>query len=142
MSEIYFESKRSRERAEYMLETYDCPDLLKEQSEASLLDGFIDNYNWDDGLEIPYFILKHVNCELGTALKIFYLAEGTEMLKTGYQDYQLGNWVEFIEYAFQRIAEGNYSSKLISFQFPLNRVSKMKIKKAGWPNLFIEDIVV
>jgi len=66
-------NQRKVGRAEFILETYDCPDLLKEQSDAYALDEFIDNYNWDDGLETPYFILKHMNCELGTALKIFYL---------------------------------------------------------------------
>jgi len=38
--------------------------------------------------------------------------------------------------------EGNYSSKLIAFKFPLKESSKMRIKKAGWPEFFIEDIVV
>lgn len=142
MSENYFESKKSKERAEFILETYDCPDLLKEQSNAYALDEFIDDYNWDDGLETPYFILNHMNCELGTALKIFYLGAGTDMLEARYKDYRLGHWVEFIEYTFKRITEGNYSSKLIAFKFPLKESSKMRIKDAGWPEFFIEDIVV
>ena len=81
MSVNYFESKESKERAVFILESYDCPDLLKEQSDAFALDEFIDNYNWDDGLETPYFILNHRNCELGTALKIFYLGEGIAMVQ-------------------------------------------------------------
>ena len=44
MSVNYFESKESKERAVFILESYDCPDLLKEQSDAFALDEFIDNY--------------------------------------------------------------------------------------------------
>ena len=142
MSVNYFESKESKERAVFILESYDCTDLLKEQSDAFALDEFIDNYNWDDGLETPYFILNHRNCELGTALKIFYLGEGIAMVQVDYTNHKLGHWVEFIEYTFKRIVEGNYKSKYIAFKFPLMERSKQRIKEAGWPKVFIEDIVV
>lgn len=140
--EFYFESKESKERAAYILKSLDCPSLLNEQWDEYTLDEFIDNYNWDDGLEVPYFILNHPKCELGTALKIFYLGEGSGMLDKGYQDYELGHWVEFIEYTFQRIVDGNYSSKHIPFKFPLMESSKKCIKEAGWPQYFVEDIVI
>lgn len=123
MDANYFESKKSKERAAYILESYNCSDLLKEQSDAYTLDGFIEDYNWDDGLEVPYFILNHPKCELGTALKIFYLGAGDEMLKEDYQDYKLGHWVE-------------------PFKFPYKERNKRNIKEAGWPELFIKDIDV
>nr|WP_304059939.1 DUF4274 domain-containing protein [Enterocloster clostridioformis] len=142
MSINYFESKESKERATYILESYNCSNLLNEQSDAYILDEFIDNYNWDDGFEAPYFILNHKNCELGTALKIFYFSAGTDMLEAGYKNYKLGHWVEFIEYAYKKIAEGNYKSQFIAFKFPLMEDEKVDIKEAGWPNVFIEDIAV
>lgn len=142
MSENYFKSAKCQEQVTFMLGEYECPDLLSEKSDAYVLDEFIDEYNWDDGLEIPYCILNHPNCELGTALKIFYLGEGSAMLSEGYQNRTLGHWVEFIEYTYKRVSEGNYQSKLIGFNFPLMESAKENIKKAGWPEFFIEDIIV
>lgn len=142
MSGNYFESKEGKERATFILEEYDCLDLLNEHSDAFSLDEFIDDYNWDDGLEVPYFVLNHRNCELGTALKIFYLSEGIAMVQANYRDHQLGHWVEFIEYTFKKIVEGNYKTKNVSFKFPLMESSKKFIKEAGWPEYFLEDIVV
>lgn len=144
MSENYFESKRCKERVTYLLgqEGYECPDLLNDQSSAYALDRFIDDYNWDDGLEVPFCILNHPDCELGTALKIFYFVEGERMLEEKYKDYQLGHWVEFIVYAYKGIAEGNYKSQFIAFKFPFTKSYKKHIKESGWPEFFIEDIVV
>lgn len=142
MNEFYFESKESKEVAAVILESLGSSDLFNEQCDEYTLDGFVDNYNWDDGLEVPYLILNHPKCELGTALKIFYLSEGSGMLDEDYQDYELGHWVEFVEYTFKRIVDGNYSTKHIPFKFPLMESSKKYIKAAGWPEFFIEDIVV
>ena len=64
------------------------------------------------------------------------------MLEENYKNYQLGHWVEFAEYTFKRIVERNYSSKLIAFKFPLKEDFKRSIKEAGWPDIFIENIVV
>ena len=134
MSQNYFESKECKEKVSYMLEEYENPDLLNEKSNAYMLDGFILEYNWDDGPEVPYFILNHRNCELGTALKIFYFAEGEDMLEERYKDYQLGHWIEFIEYTYKKIAENDYKSQLIEFKCPLSETYKKHIK----PELFTE----
>ena len=39
------------------------------------------NYNWDNGFEIPYNIINNKNCDLGTALMIFYDADGYRVLE-------------------------------------------------------------
>ena len=38
------------------------------------------NYNWDDGFEIPQKILSNKECELSTALVLFYSADGYSYL--------------------------------------------------------------
>lgn len=60
----------ARERADSLLQDL-CPNLLKEETSSEELHLFMEDYNWDDGIEIPYFVMLHPNCELATALMIF-----------------------------------------------------------------------
>ena len=39
------------------------------------------SYNWDDGFAVPEAIINNPNCCLGTALELFYLADGARYLK-------------------------------------------------------------
>jgi hypothetical protein len=143
MSENYFETKESMERVKFLLKEYGCPDLLNEASDAGMLDRFIHNYNWDDGLEVPYFVGKHKNCELGTALKMFYFAQGTDMLEEGYRsELEDDEWVSFIDYLYKRIAESDFGSGKIEFKFPDDERTKEDIRKAGWSKVFVEDIII
>lgn len=48
--------------------------------DSELLHVIMVNYNWDDGFELPKSVLKNENCELSTALLIFYLVGGEEFL--------------------------------------------------------------
>ena len=41
----------------------------------------LDEYNWDDGFEVPRTILADPDCNLALALEIFYLAGGYEYLE-------------------------------------------------------------
>lgn len=41
----------------------------------------LDEYNWDDGFEVPRTILADPDCDLALALEIFYLAGGYEYLE-------------------------------------------------------------
>ena len=43
-------------------------------NEASLLE-YANNYNWDNGFEVPQAILQNRNCSLGIALLLFYSAD-------------------------------------------------------------------
>ena len=36
----------------------------------------LDNYNWDNGFEVPEAIITHTNCTLSVALLAFYRADG------------------------------------------------------------------
>ena len=59
---------------------------------------FASNYNWDNGFEIPNIIINNTNCDLGTALMLFYSADGYRMLEDeqGFTASNLGKWKEFL----------------------------------------------
>ena len=40
----------------------------------------LNEYNWDDGFEIPKQILAAPSCDLALALEIFYLSDGYAFL--------------------------------------------------------------
>lgn len=46
-----------------------------------VLNIFMYNYNWDNGFEIPKLILQKKECDLSTALMIFYSADGLRYLR-------------------------------------------------------------
>lgn len=59
----------------------DTIDDIKSITDSELLHVIAGNYNWDNGFEIPYNIIKNKNCDLGTALMIFYDADGYRVLE-------------------------------------------------------------
>lgn len=56
----------------------------------------LDEYNWDDGFEIPRTILADPDCDLALALEIFYLAGGYEYLEKSARRTKLQKWNPFI----------------------------------------------
>ena len=54
---------------------------IKGITNSELLHIIAGNYNWDNGFEIPYSIINNENCDLGTALMIFYYADGYRVLE-------------------------------------------------------------
>ena len=100
-------------------------------SDSSTLHVFMCSYNWDDGLEIPAAVLSNKNCELATALMIFYQAEGErylsdrEAVKKDYSD----PWAEFIEKLYERIINGGFVQGDILFEPPLVKVQLFRLSK-------------
>ena len=56
----------------------------------------LDEYNWDDGFEVPRTILADPDCDLALALEIFYLAGGYEYLEKSAKRTKLQKWNPFI----------------------------------------------
>jgi len=114
---------------------------LKKDVDCYMLDKILTRYNWDDGFDLPLEIIHHPNCERATALKAFYLANGEEYL----QDRELEGaeeWIGFLRCLYERITNGCYDGKYVSFKAPLTRVQKYKLLKAApnMPAVFLEDI--
>ena len=101
------------------------------------------NYNWDNGFEIPYNIINNKNCDLGTALMIFYDADGYRALenKEELKNPNLKEWVNFISEIEQQIINNEFKVNHIKFIPPLTKAQIFKLKKNN-PNInkvFIEE---
>lgn len=94
------------------------------------------NYNWNSGFEVPKTILENENCDFGTGLLMFYHADGYRMLelKEAVQESSLRDWKEFINNLYQKILDGDFRDRRISFTPPLTKVQIFKLRKSN-PNI-------
>jgi len=89
------------------------------------------NYNWDNGFEIPYAILNNNNCDLGTALMMFYDADGYRILenKDELNNHNLVQWANFISEVYGKVINNKLSLSKIKFIPSLTKVQIFKLKK-------------
>lgn len=78
------------------LKSYKKSKLLSNKTTLEELNDFVDKYNWDDGVEIPYFIMKHKNCDLALLKKLFELGGGDCIDEDTYKDTKRDPWKQFI----------------------------------------------
>lgn len=100
----------------------------------------MEGYNWDDGLEIPYFIAMHENCGLATALKIFWEGEGIIMLEEGLDETDNKEWKYLLETVYQRILNRVYPQKGQHYKIPINGTCRFKLKKKGVADILLNDL--
>ena len=103
----------------------------------------IDEYNWDDGFELPIAILDDPNCDLSLALEVFYLGDGYscfELLTQDLDTYEKSEWELFIHNLYNDIKDGKYENRGNSFVNPLNKVQRYKLTKQSIPEIFLMDI--
>lgn len=90
-----------------ILKSYRKSKLLNEQTSLQELNDFIDNkYNWDDGVEVPYFIMHHKNCDLNLRKKLFELGAGDCIDEDTYVNTRKDPWKQFILELDEMIKEG------------------------------------
>ncbi|KHD35380.1 hypothetical protein NL50_13800 [Clostridium acetobutylicum] len=116
---------------------------IKEISDTELLHIIAGNYNWDNGFEIPYSIVNNKKCDLGTALMIFYDADGYRVLENRdeLKNPNLKQWADFISEIEEKILNNKFQSSAIKFIPPLTKVQVFKLKKNN-PNIdkvFLEE---
>lgn len=78
------------------LKSYKKSRLLSNKTTLQELNDFVDLYNWDDGVEIPYFIMYHKNCDLELRKKLFELGAGDCIDDDTYKDTNKDPWKRFI----------------------------------------------
>ena len=118
--------------------------LIKETTSPKVLYIFMYNYNWNDGFDIPKEVLDNKNCDLGTALLTFYLADGYRLLedRESYNNPDLPEWGAFIKNLFDKIQSENFLESKIAYIPELTKVQKFKLRKSN-PDIlpiFIEGV--
>lgn len=103
----------------------------------------LDNYNWDNGFEVPEAIITHTNCTLSVALLAFYRADGLRYLFEGEDAFAnplSKSWKTFIKEIYDKILKEHYPIGNISYDSEITNIQKFKLKKLH-PNLssFILD---
>ena len=58
-------------------------ELVKSINSEDELFVLLDNYNWNNGFEVPEVIINHPNCTLPVALLAFHRADGIQYLLEG-----------------------------------------------------------
>ena len=106
----------------------------------------LDNYNWDNGFEVPEAIINHPNCTLPVALLAFHRADGIQYLFEGetiFANRLSDSWENFIKEVYDKILKKQYPNGSISFQPEITKIQKFKLNKLN-PNLdsFILDGVL
>ena len=101
----------------------------------------LENYNWDDGFEVPYQLLSDENCDLALALEIFYLGDGyAYLIDRELQAEHQEEWLKFIGKLYCDIASGRYKKTEHPFQSPLSKVQRYQLGKINIPEIFLTDL--
>lgn len=98
-------------------------------------------YNWGDGISVPQAISDHPACDLGLALHLFELAEGTVFLTSPEQDWSCQrDWAEFCRALSQRILSGHYATATVPFVPEFSPVQCLKLRRQGIPEIFFTPL--
>ena len=97
-------------------------------------------YNWDDEFGLPKELLENPDCDLALALEIFYLADGYSYLIDKSRSTSLKEWKLFVEKLYNDILEGKYIQTASTFENPLTKVQRYKLKKQQIPDIFLTDL--
>lgn len=90
---------------------------------------YINNYNWDEGFEVPEAVLLNENCTMSVALRVFELADGMTYLESKSDCTGLENWIGFISKLYHRIIAGDFKNGNVAFKPDLTKVQLYKLKK-------------
>lgn len=98
-------------------------------------------YNWGDGMAVPQAISDHPACDLGVALHLFELAEGTVYLTTPERDWSYQReWSEFCKVLSERILSGFYTTATVPFVSELSPIQCLKLRRQRIPEVFFTPL--
>lgn len=106
----------------------------------SRLKQLLNEYNWDDGFDLPKKLLDDLDCDLALALEIFYLADGYSYLVEYKGCTSQSEWTLFVDKLYNDILNGKYIQTASTFDNPLTKVQRYKLKKQQIPDVFIIDL--
>lgn len=90
---------------------------------------YANNYNWDNGFDIPTAIANNASCSLSVALLLFYLADGISYLESKSSNSNLPEWSVFVAMLYERIISNHYSKGNVAFHLELTKVELFKLNK-------------
>lgn len=135
--------------AEEHAEQKQNPRLMSNEEEYREYSRRLERYNWDDGFTFPQSLLNDSGCDLALALKIFYLADGYSYLHRFLGQEPVGSeqWLKFVEALYTRILENHFPDTESLFPgekhscaLPLSKVQRFRLRKAGVPAVFLENL--
>lgn len=109
-------------------ETFEIIRTISNEDELFIL---LDNYNWDNGFEVPTEILSNPHCTLSTALLAFYRADGYRYLSEGdsiFKNRLTKDWVIFLKSVLRRILNNEFQIGNITFNPELTKIQIEEIK--------------
>ena len=92
----------------------------------------LDNFNWNNGFEVPKAVLNHSKCSFSVALLVFYRADGIRYLLEGeaaFANSLSTEWEDFVKDVYDKMLRGHFPSGTISFQPEITTIQKFKLKK-------------
>ena len=104
---------------------------VKKLTSKEILHIIADEYNWDDGFDIPFTIMENSECDLGTALLLFERAEGYRIFTEpkSVERYPNVEWRNFIFRLYSKITDNEFSTKSIQHTPSFSKVAMYKLKK-------------
>ena len=105
----------------------------------------LDNFNWDNGFEVPQAVIEHYKCTLSIALLAFYRADGIRYLldaEAAFVNSSSKEWEEFVKDVYDRIIRRTFPDGNISFRPEITRIQKFKLKKLkpALNSIFIDGV--
>lgn len=101
----------------------------------------LDDYNWDDGFNVPKQIISDANCDLALALEVFYLGDGFEYFDMTVNNIgETSEWFYFISDLYDNIRNGKYKKSEHHYKIPLSKVQRYKLRKKNILEIFLTDL--
>lgn len=98
-------------------------------------------YEWDmDSFVLPREWVLGNKSDLGSALKVFYAAEGYDFFNVIDTKYYSSNWLDFVGDLYVAIADDKYLPGSTKYVIPLSYAQKEELAERGVPEVFVTDI--
>jgi len=116
-------------------------DLVRSISATQDLSLLLDEYNWDDGFNVPTAIALHHCADLGIALQLYWLGDAYSWYESEERpdQYNLQHW-NFSQLISQRILSGCYPLGSVTFEPGFSRVEIYEFKKQNLPEVFYTPV--
>ncbi|WP_445362215.1 DUF4274 domain-containing protein [Microbulbifer sp. ANSA003] len=115
--------------------------IAKSSRSPYFLQQYAMAYNWNDGLALPTVIANNEHCDLGTALTLFWLAEGMSYFLKEIERNEFNNeWADFCEMIVRNLNNNVYACGPVSFKPNISRLTLHKYQKAGVPSVLFSEV--